>query len=311
MDAKIRIVYMGTPEFAVAGLQALVEHGKEVGAEVVAVVTMPDKPAGRGHQMQFSPVKQYAMRVGLPVLQPEKLKDEGFVEELRSYKADLQVVTAFRMLPEVVWQMPRLGTFNMHASLLPQYRGAAPINWAVIHGDKETGLTSFLLKHEIDTGNILLQERFPIGDEETVGELYDRLMAASAPMTLRMVEMIVKADREGKQVPATPQPEVADLRPAPKIFKETCAIDFTQSAEQIRNFVRGLNPYPAAWCHLDLGGQHYENVKVFRVAKAASKEQKGHIVLPCGDGYVDLLELQMPGKKRMDAKSLLNGLRIE
>jgi len=307
----LRIVYMGTPEFAVAGLQALVEHGQEVGCEVVAVVTMPDKPAGRGHQVQYSPVKQYALQVGLPLMQPVRLKDEAFVDELRSYKADLQVVTAFRMLPEVVWAMPRLGTFNMHASLLPQYRGAAPINWAVMNGEKETGLTSFLLKHEIDTGNILLQERMPIGEEETVGELYDRLMAASAPMTLKTVELIARCDREGRPVPATEQEEAEQLKPAPKLFKDNTEIDFLHlTGEEIRNRVRGLNPYPAAWCTLELGGQRYENVKVFRVAATTQSVQKGHIIVPCKDGYVDLLELQLPGKKRMDARSLINGIRV-
>lgn len=311
MNKLLRIVYMGTPEFAVAGLQALVERGQEVGCEVVAVVTMPDKPAGRGHQVQFSPVKQYALEKGLPIMQPEKLKDEAFVEELRSYRADLQVVTAFRMLPEVVWAMPRLGTFNMHASLLPQYRGAAPINWAIINGDKKTGLTSFLLKHEIDTGNIILQEEMPIGDEENVGELYDRLMARSADLTIQTVQLIREADEKGESVRTTPQPESDDLRPAPKIFKETCELDFTRTATDLRNFVRGLSPYPAAWCQLTLGGQVYENVKVFRTAVAQQEHQKGHIIVPCGEGYLDILELQLPGKKRMDAKSLLNGLRID
>ena len=219
MDKKdLRIVYLGTPEFAVESLRALVEGGYNV----VAVVTMPDKPAGRGHQMQYSDVKKYALEVGLPVLQPEKLKDEAFIEELRSYQADLQIVVAFRMLPEVVWAMPRLGTFNLHASLLPQYRGAAPINWAVMNGDKETGATTFMLKHEIDTGNMILQERIPIGKDENVGSVHDRLMALGTRMVTRTVDLIIDCENKGIPVPTTPQPELAELRPAPKIFKEDC-----------------------------------------------------------------------------------------
>ena len=290
---------MGTPEFAVAGLRALVENG----CNVVAVVTMPDKPAGRGHKLQQSPVKQYALSVGLPVLQPERLKDEAFLSELRAYKADLQIVTAFRMLPDVVWSMPRLGTFNLHASLLPQYRGAAPINWAIIHGDKETGCTTFLLRHDIDTGDILLQERTAIGETEDAGSLHDRLMEMSIGLTLRTTSLIEDCDRQGIPVPTTPQDTAVTLLPAPKLFKDNCRIDFSQSAEDIVNFVRGLSPYPAAWCNLTIHGQLYENVKVFRVRKG-----EGAISVPCTDGMVSIEELQLPGKKRMDAKSLLNGI---
>ena len=290
---------MGTPEFAVAGLRALVGNG----CNVVAVVTMPDKPAGRGHKLQQSPVKQYALSVGLPVLQPEKLKDEIFLSELRAYKADLQIVTAFRMLPDVVWSMPRLGTFNLHASLLPQYRGAAPINWAIIHGDKETGCTTFLLRHDIDTGDILLQERTAIGETEDAGSLHDRLMEMSIGLTLRTTSLIEDCDRQGIPVPTTPQDTAVTLLPAPKLFKDNCRIDFSQSAEDIVNFVRGLSPYPAAWCNLTIHGQLYENVKVFRVRKG-----EGAISVPCADGTVSIEELQLPGKKRMDAKSLLNGI---
>ena len=290
---------MGTPEFAVAGLRALVENG----CNVVAVVTMPDKPAGRGHKLQQSPVKQYALSVGLPVLQPERLKDETFLSELRVYKADLQIVTAFRMLPDVVWSMPRLGTFNLHASLLPQYRGAAPINWAIIHGDKETGCTTFLLRHDIDTGDILLQERTAIGETEDAGSLHDRLMEMSIGLTLRTTSLIEDCDRQGIPVPTTPQDTAVTLLPAPKLFKDNCRIDFSQSAEDIVNFVRGLSPYPAAWCNLTIHGQLYENVKVFRVRKG-----EGAISVPCADGTVSIEELQLPGKKRMDAKSLLNGI---
>lgn len=303
-----RIVYLGTPEFAVAGLQTLVEGGYNV----VAVVTMPDKPAGRGHQMQFSDVKKYALEAGLPVLQPEKLKDEAFIEELRSYKADLQIVTAFRMLPEVVWAMPRLGTFNVHGSLLPQYRGAAPINWAVMNGEKETGLTTFMLKHEIDTGNMILQERITIGEDENVGSVHDRLMELSKGLVLRTVDLIIECENKGIAVPTTPQPEVAELKPAPKIFKEDCEIRFAdKTAQEVHNFVRGLSPYPAAWCSLTINDKHFDGVKIFAVEVTGNGlpvTGKGEIVVPCKEGAVRILELQVPGKKRMDVKSFLNGL---
>ena len=304
----LRIVYLGTPEFAATSLQALVEGGYNV----VAVVTMPDKPAGRGHQVQYSDVKKYALSVGLPVLQPEKLKDEAFLEELRSYQADLQIVVAFRMLPEVVWSMPRLGTFNLHASLLPQYRGAAPINWAVMNGDTETGATTFLLKHEIDTGNIILQERLPIGPEENVGSVHDRLMAMGAGLVIRTVDLIIDCENKGIDVPTTPQPEIAELRPAPKIFKEDCEIRFAEkTAEEVKNFVRGLSPYPAAWANLSINGQNFENVKIFAVEVTGYGLQvtgKNEIVVPCKEGAVRILELQAPGKKRMDSRSFLNGI---
>lgn len=297
----LRIVYLGTPEFAVASLKALVEGGYNV----VAVVTMPDKPAGRGHQLQFSDVKKYALEVGLPVLQPEKLKDEAFVEELRSYQADLQIVVAFRMLPEIVWAMPRLGTFNIHGSLLPQYRGAAPINWAVMNGEKETGLTTFMLKHEIDTGNMILQERIPIGEDENVGSVHDRLMELSKSMVLRTVDLIIDCENKGIAVPTTPQPEMVELRPAPKIFKEDCEIKFGEkTAQEVHNFVRGLSPYPAAWANLTIKGERFENVKIYSVEIS----DKGALVVPCKEGAVSILELQVPGKKRMDIKSFLNGL---
>lgn len=304
---NLRIVYLGTPEFAVASLKALVDGGYNV----VAVVTMPDKPAGRGHQMQFSDVKKYALEAGLPVLQPEKLKDEAFVEELRSYKADLQIVVAFRMLPEVVWAMPRLGTFNIHGSLLPQYRGAAPINWAVMNGEKETGLTTFMLKHEIDTGNMILQEKIAIGADENVGSVHDRLMELSKSMVLRTVDLIIDCENQGIPVPTTPQPEVAELKPAPKIFKEDCEIRFGEkTADEVHNFVRGLSPYPAAWANLTIHGQTFENVKIYSVEISRSRdlETSKDIVIPCKEGAVRILELQVPGKKRMDARSFLNGI---
>ena len=290
---SIRIIYLGTPDFAVESLRALVENGYNV----VAVVTMPDKPAGRGHQLQFSAVKQYALSVGLPVLQPERLKDENFLAELKSYNADLQIVVAFRMLPEVVWNMPRLGSFNLHASLLPQYRGAAPINWAVMNGDHETGATTFMLQHEIDTGNIILQERIAIAPDENVGSVHDRLMIMGAGLVTRTVDAIIEAEDKGGAINTFPQYNSIELCPAPKIFKDTCAIDFSRSAEQIRNHVRGLSPYPAAWIdHMPANhplGDVLKGAKVYKVAVTQVAEQKGHIVVPCADGYIDILELQL------------------
>ena len=306
--SDLRIVYLGTPEFAAESLRALVESGYNV----VAVVTMPDKPAGRGHQLQYSDVKKYALEVGLPVLQPEKLKDEAFVEELRSYHADLQIVVAFRMLPEVVWTMPRLGTFNLHASLLPQYRGAAPINWAVMNGDQETGATTFMLKHEIDTGNMILQERLPIGPDENVGSVHDRLMELGKELVLRTVDLIINCENKGMELPTTPQPEIAELRPAPKIFKEDCEIKFAEkTADEVYNFVRGLSPYPAAWANLSINGQMFENVKIYSVETITNHQSpitNHEILVPCKEGAVRILELQVPGKKRMEAKAFLNGL---
>lgn len=316
MDKQsLRIVYMGTPDFAVESLRALVDGGYNV----VAVVTMPDKPAGRGHQLQFSAVKEYALSVGLPVLQPERLKDELFLQELRSYQADLQIVVAFRMLPEVVWSMPRLGTFNLHASLLPQYRGAAPINWAVMNGEVETGATTFLLKHEIDTGNIILQERISIAKDENVGSVHDRLMTMGAGLVIRTVDLIIDSENSGQAIPTIPQDDArfqsqnSKLSPAPKIFKETCAIDFSDTAEHIYNHIRGLSPYPAAWIN-EMPASHplaelLKGAKVYKAAIVQQSEHKGHIIVPCGEGYIDLLELQLPGKKRMDAPALLNGLK--
>lgn len=310
MDKQsIRIIYMGTPDFAVESLRALVDGGYNV----VAVVTMPDKPAGRGHQLQYSAVKQYALSVGLPILQPERLKDESFLQQLRSYNADLQIVVAFRMLPEVVWDMPRLGTFNLHASLLPQYRGAAPINWAVINGEKETGATTFMLQHEIDTGNIILQERISIADDENVGSVHDRLMTMGAGLVTRTVDLIIDSENNSQPLPTTPQDESMQLKAAPKIFKDTCAIDFSCSALQVYNHIRGLSPYPAAWIS-EMPSAHpladvLKGAKVYKATTTLLSEQKGHIIVPCAEGYIDLLELQLPGKKRMDAPALLNGLK--
>ena len=310
MDKQsIRIIYMGTPDFAVESLRALVVGGYNV----VAVVTMPDKPAGRGHQLQYSAVKQYALSVGLPILQPERLKDESFLQQLRSYNADLQIVVAFRMLPQVVWNMPRLGTFNLHASLLPQYRGAAPINWAVMNGEKETGATTFMLQHEIDTGNIILQERISIADDENVGSVHDRLMTMGAGLVTRTVDLIIDSENNSQPVPTIPQDDSLQLKAAPKIFKDTCAIDFSRSALQVYNHIRGLSPYPAAWIS-EMPSSHpladvLKGAKVYKAATTLLSEQKGHIIVPCAEGYIDLLELQLPGKKRMDAPALLNGLK--
>lgn len=304
----LQIIFLGTPDFATASLRALIEGGYNV----VAVVTMPDKPAGRGHQLQFSDVKKYALSVGLPVLQPERLKDETFLEQLRSYQADLQIVVAFRMLPEVVWAMPRLGTFNLHGSLLPQYRGAAPINWALINGDKETGVTTFMLKHEIDTGNIIMQESTPIDENENVGSVYDRLMQIGQTLVTRTVDLIIESENTNTPLPTIPQTETTELRPAPKLFKDTCEIHFDQmTATQVKNFVRGLSPYPAAWCNMTIAEQPFENVKIHAVEVLDDSyiTSKKDIIVRCKEGAVRIMELQVPGKKRMDIKSFLNGLR--
>lgn len=307
----MRIVFMGTPDFAVASLRRLVEAG----CEVVAVITAPDKPAGRGSHLQQSAVKQYAASVGLPVLQPEKLKNAEFLEELRSYRADLQVVVAFRMLPEVVWAMPPKGTFNLHASLLPQYRGAAPINWAVINGETETGVTTFFIQQEIDTGPLLFQETQPIRPDDTAGTLHDRLMEQGADLVLRTVRAI-----EADEYREIPQPEAGDgLKKAPKIFRETCEINWNQTAETIRNFVRGLAPYPAAWT--TLAGK---NCKIFRVAVAEGQGQgaggqgpgqfetdhRHYLCFRCADGWVAVEELQLEGKKRMGIEEFLRGMKL-
>lgn len=291
---------MGTPEFAVEGLRALVEAGKNV----VAVVTGADKPVGRGHQIQYTPVKEYALQHNIPVLQPESLKDEAFQAELRTYEADLQIVVAFRMLPEAVWAMPRLGTFNIHGSLLPQYRGAAPIQWAVINGEKETGLTTFMLDHQCDTGAIIEQVRTTIGEEETVGEVYDRLMEMSGPLALSTLAKIEEADARGEHVATTPQPDATDAKPAPKIWRETQEIDWSRDYETIHNLVRGMAPYPAARTNITIAGKEYQDVKVFRISRG-----RGPITMTAADGDVSIDELQIAGKKRMDARSLLNGIR--
>ena len=322
MDKKdIRIVYMGTPDFAVPTLDALVQGGYNV----VGVITMPDKPAGRGHKVQYSPVKEYALAHDLPLLQPEKLKDEAFLDQLRQWKADLQIVVAFRMLPEVVWAMPRLGTFNLHAALLPQYRGAAPINWAVINGETETGATTFFLSHEIDTGRIILKRKMPIGPDENVGSVHDRLMEMGKGLVTETVDLLIEAEGDISKIETIEQEslynDIRELKPAPKIFKETCAIDWSDTARNIFNKVRGLSPYPAAWTELKAAnGDTISPVKIYKVSiveegkdKTSSigqlvTDSKTHIHINCSDGTIALEELQLPGKKRMDVKSLLNGV---
>ena len=306
----LRIIYMGTPDFAVEPLKTLVEAEKDV----VAVVTMPDKPAGRGHKLQFSPVKEYALKAGIPVLQPENLKSPDFLQELASYNADLQIVVAFRMLPEAVWSMPKYGTFNLHASLLPRYRGAAPINWAVINGDKETGITTFFLKHEIDTGNIILQEKVAIDEEDNAGDVHDKLMYLGADLVLKTLKMI-----EEDNVITRPQDD-AQASPAPKIFKDTAKLDFDKYAADIRNLVRGMAPYPAAWFNIKLQDGNESMMKIFKV----SIEEKNHnysvgtiltdgkkmLKIACKDGFINLLEVQMAGKKRMAAEDLMRGTNL-
>lgn len=315
MDKKdLRIVYMGTPEFAVESLKRLVEGGYNI----VGVITMPDKPMGRhGSVLQPSPVKQYAVSQGLKVLQPEKLKNEEFVAELRDLNADLQIVVAFRMLPEVVWSMPRLATFNLHASLLPQYRGAAPINWAVINGDTETGITTFFLKHEIDTGEIIDQVRVPIADTDNVEVVYERLMRLGGDLVLKTVDAILEGSV--KTIPQEELAQVGELRPAPKIFKETCRIDWTIGVKRIYDFVRGLSPYPAAWTELYQEGTDPVMLKIFETEKLFCEHSlaPGTIVTDCktyfkiasSDGYVNVLSLQLAGKKRMEINDFLRGYR--
>lgn len=303
----LRIVYMGTPDFAVESLKALVEGGYNV----VAVVTMPDKPMGRhGSVLQPSPVKQYAVEHNLKVLQPEKLKDPAFVEELRSLRADLQIVVAFRMLPEIVWSMPPLGTFNAHASLLPKYRGAAPINWAVINGDTETGMTTFMLKHEIDTGDIIDQVKIPIADTDNVEIVHDKLMKLSGKLVLKTVDSIIAGT-----FTTTPQEE-GEVTAAPKIFRETCRIDWNQPAKRIYDFIRGLSPYPAAWTTLN-----GKSVKIYEAEKVENQEfgeagtiktdGKTFIKVITADGMLNIKVLQLEGKKRMPVTDLLRGTKIE
>lgn len=304
--SSLRIVFMGTPEFAVPSLKILVEHGYQV----VGVITAPDKPQGRGQKLTPSPVKECALQHGLRVLQPTNLKAPAFIEELRSLNANLQVVVAFRMLPESVWSMPSLGTFNLHASLLPQYRGAAPINWAIMNGEKETGATTFFLQHEIDTGKIIFQEKEPILDTDNAGSLYDRLMVKGADLVLRTVQAI-----ESGTYPQIPQVIEGEPRLAPKIFKETCEINWNQSSVAVQNFVRGLSPYPAAWC--TVGGKVFKILKVSEYAGPSATpghvetDHKTYLRICTANGWISIEELQPEGKRRMTITEFFNGNKLE
>lgn len=304
-----RIVFMGTPEFAVASLDAL----RRAGFNVVAVVTAPDRPAGRGMKPSESAVKKYAIAHQIPILQPEKLKDPTFLEELKALQADLQIVVAFRMLPEIVWNMPPMGTINLHGSLLPQYRGAAPINWAVINGEKETGVTTFQLKHEIDTGNILLQRAFPIGDDDSAGDVHDRMKEIGAELLVETVKGLFS-----QSITARPQPVVADsnIRHAPKIFTETCRIDFLKSVQEVHNLVRGLSPFPGAFTEFE-----GKTLKIYRGRPIAAQlpedavpgnfvtDGKTFLRFVAADGYYEVIDLQLEGKKRMAAVDFIRGYR--
>lgn len=304
----LRIVFMGTPEFAVASLEALLKAG----CLVVAVITAPDKPAGRGLDLHQSAVKKSALAHGIPVLQPEKLRNADFLQQLRSFKADLQICVAFRMLPEVVWNMPALGSINLHGSLLPQYRGAAPINWAVIHGEKTTGVTTFKLKHEIDTGNILLQKSFEITPEDTAGTVHDKMMRIGAALLVETVKGL--AANTLKETPQT-IPDGRIVHPAPKIFTETCQIDFSKTVNDVLNLVRGLSPYPTAFTFLN-----QKKLKIFSADKeqiqhnnpsgAYETDGKNYLQFACSDGYLLVKELQLEGKKRMKIKEFLRGYRF-
>jgi methionyl-tRNA formyltransferase len=303
---NLRIIFMGTPEFAVESLEAIVEAGYKV----VAVITAPDKPKGRGRKLAMSPVKESAIKHNIPVLQPTNLKSPDFIEELKAYRANLQVVVAFRMLPEVVWSMPEYGTFNLHASLLPQYRGAAPINWALINGEKKTGVTTFFLQHEIDTGNVILQEKEPIDPLDTLGDLYARLMKKGAQLVVKTVEAVEK-----ESYTLSPQQEPEEMKHAPKIFKEDCEINWSKPAREVHNFIRGLSPFPAAWTHFH--DVFYKILRTKPVDKDIAGEPgtiesdgKKHIWVKCGEGAIEVLELQKQGKKKMTAEEFLRGNTI-
>lgn len=319
MDKKdLKIVFMGTPDFAVESLRALVENKYNV----VGVITMPDKPSGRGHKIQYSAVKEYALEKSLPLLQPEKLKDETFLQELKAWDADLQIVVAFRMLPEVVWDMPRFGTFNLHASLLPQYRGAAPINWAIINGEKETGVTTFFLTHEIDTGKIIRQKKVEIKDSDNVGIVHDKLMMIGAQLVVETVDLLL-----ANQIKAIPQEQLfknkEELKSAPKIFKETCKINWNSGSTDIYNFIRGLSPYPVAWTELHRKDSDNIAVKIYkgtitnqtdtctnRIGSIVT-DNKSYLGIICKDGILNIEEIQLPGKKRMSIQELLRGYKFE
>lgn len=298
---------MGTPEFAVPSFEILVENGWNV----VAVITAPDKPQGRGQKLIPSPVKEAAMKIGIPILQPSNLKSPEFIEQLKGFKADLQIVVAFRMLPEVVWNMPHLGTFNLHASLLPNYRGAAPINWAIINGEKETGITTFFLKHEIDTGSIIFQEKEPIASEDNIGTLYEKLKLKGAHLVLKTVEAI--AD---KKIKTTIQDESLAIHHAPKIFKETCEINWNKTAKDIHNLIRGLSPYPAAWTQLDgkickiFKSEISDNNRTGLQPGEFQTDNKKELVFQTGSGSLKILELQLEGKKKLKISDFLRGYKL-
>ena len=304
----MKIVFMGTPDFAVASLNALLEAG----FGVAAVVTAPDKPAGRGMKLQESAVKKYALEKDLTILQPEKLKDPAFLHQLKALQADLQVVVAFRMLPELVWNMPPLGTINLHGSLLPQYRGAAPINWAIINGEKTTGVTTFKLQHAIDTGDILLQESFPVGDDETAGEVHDRMKEIGAQLLVKTVRGLMDGTLQ-----ETPQPNIptGELKHAPKIFTDHCRINWTHDADDIHNLIRGLSPFPGAFTYL-----HEKMLKIYRSEKELAvpnvapgtfkTDGKTYLRFACANGYIHVLDLQIEGKKKMSIADFLRGYRF-
>lgn len=317
MEKKdLRIVFMGTPDFAVESLRILVDNGYNV----VGVITMPDKPSGRGHKIQYSAVKKYALENNLPLLQPEKLKDETFLQNLKAWNADLQIVVAFRMLPEIVWDMPRLGTFNLHGSLLPQYRGAAPINWAIINGEKETGVTTFFLTHEIDTGKVILREKVRIGENDNAGKIHDELMHIGADLVRKTVDLILD-----DKVDAVAQEQLfvdeSELKSAPKIFKETCRVDWNKEVGEVHNLIRGLSPYPAAWTELYCDGKEVQSVKIYASSIVAADlelslgsirtDNKTYLHIACRGGYISINEIQFPGKKAMKIDELLRGYKFE
>jgi methionyl-tRNA formyltransferase len=304
---RLKIVFMGTPEFAVGILDTIYQHNYDI----VGVITAADKPAGRGQQLKYSAVKEYALEKGLRLLQPTNLKDEAFLEELKSLNANLNVVVAFRMLPEAVWKMPKFGTFNLHASLLPQYRGAAPINWAIINGEKETGVTTFFIDDKIDTGAMILKASTEIGENESAGQLHDRLMDLGKDTVIKTLTLIENGNAE-----TTIQTDDADIRTAYKLNRENCKIDWTKPGAEIHNLVRGLSPYPAAWCIFADNGQEW-NVKVYETSFTEESHDKtpGSIIadkkeinVAVQDGFIKIASLQLPGKKRITAKELLNGM---
>jgi len=310
MSDRLRIVFMGTPDFAVPTLKALVKHGYDI----VGVITAPDKPAGRGRHLHESAVKQYAVSQHLNVLQPTNLKRPDFISALKALNANLQIVVAFRMLPEVVWDMPKYGTFNLHASLLPDYRGAAPIHWAIINGETKTGVTTFFINEAIDTGAVILQEATDIHPDETVGSLHDRLMSLGSDLVLKTVKLI-----ETESVSTTLQPKTAALKTAPKLNKDNCKIDWTEGMATVYNKIRGLNPFPGAWCYLK-NGENTLAVKLFAVTKEMGQHHfdfgtvltdKNSMKVAVKGGYISIGEIQLPGKRKMDAKSLLNGFHFQ